>query len=136
MKYLVMILLAAAGILLGGCKYEEGPILSLRSREDRVANTWKVVSATDEDGKDVSDEFSSWKFTFSLDSTAQLTYNLGSISANLNGTWELTESDDRLTINLGGLFGTQEYIILRLTEDEFWVRDLEHELEQLKMETF
>jgi hypothetical protein len=36
----------ASTLILGACKYEEGPGISLRSKTDRVANEWELVSYT------------------------------------------------------------------------------------------
>lgn len=36
----------ASTLFLGACKYEEGPRISLRSKTDRVANQWELVSYT------------------------------------------------------------------------------------------
>ena len=36
----------AITLVLGACKYEEGPGISLRSKTDRVANEWELVSYT------------------------------------------------------------------------------------------
>lgn len=35
-----------AASVLGACKYEEGPNISLRAKRDRVANEWKIKSLT------------------------------------------------------------------------------------------
>lgn len=39
-------LLIVSASVLGACKYEEGPNISLRAKRDRVANEWRVKSLT------------------------------------------------------------------------------------------
>lgn len=39
-----LILLAVTAIVFSGCKYEEGPGISLRAKRDRFANEWKVTA--------------------------------------------------------------------------------------------
>lgn len=40
---LTLLALAAFTFVFSGCKYEEGPGISFRSKKDRVANEWKVT---------------------------------------------------------------------------------------------
>ena len=38
-------LMVIAVLLLAGCKYEDGPAISLRSKKARAANTWQIDKA-------------------------------------------------------------------------------------------
>ncbi len=47
MKFVKLTSLALAGMLtFAGCKYEEGPKISLRAKRDRVANEWRIEKYT------------------------------------------------------------------------------------------
>lgn len=43
LKNLSLVLVSALAIVFTGCKYEEGPGISLRTKRDRIANEWKVA---------------------------------------------------------------------------------------------
>lgn len=42
LKNLSLVLVSAFAVVFTGCKYEEGPAISLRNKRDRVANEWKI----------------------------------------------------------------------------------------------
>ncbi|MEZ4805567.1 MAG: hypothetical protein R2852_08825 [Bacteroidia bacterium] len=42
-KNLSLIVVTVFAVVFSGCKYEEGPGISFRSKRDRVANEWKVT---------------------------------------------------------------------------------------------
>ena len=52
-------------LVFSGCKYEDGPGISLRSKRDRIANEW-IVDQFIYDGKDVTDSVNSRQDTFSI----------------------------------------------------------------------
>jgi hypothetical protein len=43
LKNLSLVLVSALAIVFTGCKYEEGPGISLRTKRDRIANEWKIT---------------------------------------------------------------------------------------------
>jgi hypothetical protein len=43
LKNLSLVLVSALAIVFTGCKYEEGPGISFRTKRDRIANEWKVT---------------------------------------------------------------------------------------------
>lgn len=45
-----------AGIFLVSCKYKEGPIISFRSKVERMSNSWKI-DKFDHDGVDITRNF-------------------------------------------------------------------------------
>ena len=42
LKNLSLVLVSALAVVFTGCKYDEGPAISLRNKRDRVANEWKI----------------------------------------------------------------------------------------------
>ncbi|MEZ4777572.1 MAG: DUF5004 domain-containing protein [Bacteroidia bacterium] len=128
-----LFVIAALFFSLTSCStYPDGPTISLKSKEARIAGTWKVTQATDEDGQDATDSFSNWRYTFSEDGTAVLNITEGSVGYEMTGDWAL--SDDQLTFRVsvqGQIFGTvtftqdAEYEILRLSDKEFWLKDVD-----------
>lgn len=122
-------LLLAAVVLLSSCKYEEGPVASLQSREKRVTSVWEVAYATDEEGEEVTEQYESWEFAFEEEGEAELSYRAGGVDFNFDGEWNLVDDDERFQLIVQdplNLFSSdREYTIERLTRNEFWLRDTE-----------
>ena len=98
-------------------KYEDGPILSFRSKMKRIEGTWKYESIIYTDQNiTVTDDLPKDEFTFSED---------GSYSDNLGytGTWDFSGTVD-LTItkskDTSNIEFTQE--IIRLAKKQLWLR--------------
>ncbi|MEL6672752.1 MAG: hypothetical protein AAFR61_11195 [Bacteroidota bacterium] len=111
---------------LGACNpYPDGPLVSLSSKAKRVANTWKVEKATDDDGDDVTADLADDRYTLSEDGTALYRTKILGVSVELDGTWELTNDDASFRINVSDGSGLitldQSFNIRRLAEDQFWL---------------
>lgn len=125
-KFFTLTLLMAG--LLVGCKYEEGPLVSLQSRVKRVAGDWEVAYATDEDGDENTDDYEDWTVIFREDYTAKIEISSGQVSIELLGTWDLSQDDtvfqlEDMEFPSGLISFDEDYDIERLTKDEFWLRD-------------
>jgi hypothetical protein len=124
---------------LQSCKYPDGPLISLKSKEARIAGTWDFEKVT-ENGQDRTSDYSSFKWTFTEDNGATAAAEISpSVFVELNGTWALLQNGEIFQTTLSGSFlmvpisQVTEYTILRLTKDEFWVRNEEDNTEfQLK----
>ena len=115
------------GSLSTGCgKYEEGPDFSLRSRRERIANTWRVEKAMN-GSDDVTSAFDQYELKMTKDGDATLTanYALGDLTFEFatNGTWDFENSDEDLKLDFENNDADETYTILRLKEDELWVRE-------------
>lgn len=112
-------------VFVTGCKkYEEGPGFSLRSKKERVANNWKIVYAYDyKDSIDVTQDYvgETWEFTKWGEFTER---DNGSIDKT--GTWEFANDKERITIKFP--LDVDNYDILKLREDEIWLKDTDEEL--------
>lgn len=123
-------LLVAAAILSGtimatpSCgKYEEGPEFTLLTKKARVAGDWDVKEYVDENGNvtiDNSDDY----VTFEKDGTYKTTID----NSTFVGTWEFTSKKENLraSYTVGNFEFTTERPILRLTNDELWLKDEEY----------
>ncbi|MBA3971550.1 MAG: hypothetical protein H0X46_05295 [Bacteroidetes bacterium] len=110
-----MVILAAS--IVGCKKYEDGPVLSLRSKTARVANTWKVESYTI-NGSDFTSTLTNINYTETYDKDDNYSYN--SSAGSGSGKWVF--ESDKEQIKRSGVAGqsTQTLYILRLKEREFW----------------
>ena len=113
-------------------KYEDGPLLSLRSKKERVANTWKIFAAY-EDGQDVSDNYDQYEIEFDISGDARLeaTYTFSNVtySTETDGTWEFNNDKENISIDMEDDSADETYQILKLKEDELWLRELGGEVE-------
>ncbi len=107
-----------ASVLLTGCKkYEEGPAFSIRSKTERVANTWKLVSYTI-DGTDYTSVLANINYTETYDKDGNYSYNsnLGTGSGN----WEFQSDKEQIKRSGVSSQSTETLYILKLKEKEFW----------------
>jgi hypothetical protein len=126
-----------AGLTIGltatSCKkYEDGPNVSLTSRTERVANTW-IISYAEEDGENVSSEFNQYELFMNSSGDATLDANytvFGTTYQNqTSGTWVFTNDEANLRLDFDDDSQDGEYRILRLTNDELWLKDISQNLE-------
>jgi len=129
-----ILLAMGAGLFLStGCnKYDDGPAFSLRSREERIANTWKVESAK-EGSNDVTSSFTQYelRLTKGGDAALQADYELGSLtfSFQTTGRWAFENDDEDLRLDFEDDAADETYEILRLKENELWLREKGDDLE-------
>lgn len=124
-------------ILLGGAllslfvlpscnKYEEGPGVSLRSKTERVSNTWMIDQAF-RNGEEVTDEYDEFTLRTTKDGDAELAaiYSAGSFSFEYetDGTWSFKDNKETLELDFENDDADNSYQILRLAEDELWIRE-------------
>ncbi len=108
-------------------KYSDGPALSLRSKKERIANTWVIEKAI-RNGNDVTNDYEAFTLTLTKDGDANLvaTYLFFGVTTqyNTNGTWTFNSSKERIIFDYQNNNADNEYQILRLKENELWLRDV------------
>jgi len=126
----VMILFSSCG------KYDEGPMVSLRSKEARVEGTYEITDIlkngqTDEDQIEWA---SSVQTTFEKDGTGEMsfTYSWGgaSYTESEDLEWMFNDDETKLLIRTKdedeSTYGDwEESTIIRLTDTEIWVQEYE-----------
>lgn len=128
-----ILLAMGVGLFISGCnKYDDGPAFSLRSREERIANTWRVENAM-EGTNDVTSSFTQYELRLTKDHDAALTaeYTLGIITFTFEttGTWDFENNDEDLRLDFEDDAADETYEILRLKENELWLREKGDDLE-------
>ena len=123
----------AAMMLTTGCKkYEDGPAVSFRSKKARIANTWRVDKALN-GSEDVTSDFDQYELQMLTNGNATLSalYHLGDLSFEFqtNGTWSLENNNEDLRLDFENDAADETYEILRLKEDELWLRTKSKDLE-------
>jgi hypothetical protein len=133
----LLILVLCACILFTECKkYPEGPAISLRSKKERLANTWKL-DAIISDGVDSTSYFTQYYKDYTLALTKNGSYtisyyvavpNFGNISNTESGKWAFASQKEEILVTptsvaIGALPVPSTYQILKLYEKELWLRN-------------
>ncbi len=115
-----LLAILAFTVVIPACKkYEEGPGISLRTKKERLANVWKYESVTASDGLEHTDEFEARVITIKNDFTYSTSDQEQTV---IEGMWQFGEKKKSIILsNHSGI--VDEWLILRLTEKEFWVID-------------
>ena len=118
-------------VVLSSCSpYEEGPAISLRSKAERVANTWRVDYAVDDNG-DQTAEFSGDTYIFDKDGAATVNFNELGVDFTATGEWAFSNDDQNMRISAEYVVGPltftidETYEILKLKETELWIKDID-----------
>jgi hypothetical protein len=109
-----------------GCKkYDDGPTISLRTKTERVANNWKVGQAY-EDGKDVTSDYNRYELNTTKGGNASLSAKYKFAGNNFDftteGTWSFVNDKKKISFNFDNNDADGVYQILKLKEDEMWMR--------------
>lgn len=115
-KLLFALFITIMSVNMQSCnKYEDGPFFSLRSRAERVANTWKIENYKI-NGNDYTSLTSGYTETYSKD--GNFSYSWGNISGT--GTWSFQNKDKEIKIVGTSNMADMTLFILKLEEKEFW----------------
>jgi hypothetical protein len=110
--------------LFSGCKkFEDGPLLSLRTKKSRISGNWKIGSAT-YNGNDQTELYQGIISEWEIKSSGS--YSIKSISgASDNGTWEFGEDKDDVYFKSDSPANPeQSFRILRLKHKDVWLRQI------------
>ncbi|MFM7666770.1 MAG: hypothetical protein ACKO7D_01120 [Bacteroidota bacterium] len=108
-------------------KYEEGPVISFVSKENRLCRTWVLEKIEHSNGYTTNEYY--FKLTIEKDKNLQIEHKNNSDELVLTASsWEWFLGTYGLTLNLGyhpqGLpSGTVIFEIKRLTKKELWIQD-------------
>ena len=96
-------------------KYPYGPLISLESRKERVANTWKIENYQ-KNGNDYTSSMSGYTETYTKDGNYSYTWHIFGGA----GKWTFQNHDKEIRINGVNNQSSQTLYILRLEEKSFW----------------
>ena len=115
-KWALIILLGVLVFTIPACeKYPDGPLISFRSRKERVANTWKVDKYI-KNGTDYTSDMIGYTETYTKEG------NYSYLFRNHSGTgvWNFQNSDKEIEIIGTSHLDTRTLYILKLEEKDFW----------------
>lgn len=113
--FLLLVVLITLPTIQGCKKYPDGPMLSLHTRSERVANTWKVDNYKI-NGTDYTSLVTGYTETFTKD--GNYSYSWGNLAGT--GTWTFQNNDAEIRIT--GIANQADYtlVIMKLEEKQFW----------------
>jgi len=116
-KLAVFILLVTLMIpIIQSCKkYPDGPMISFRTRTERVANTWKVDNYK-KNGTDYTSLMGGYTETYTKD--GNYSYSWGNFAGT--GKWAFQNHDSEIKLNGINNQSSQTLVILKLEETQFW----------------
>ncbi len=124
---LSLALLMAVPMLFTGCrKYPDGPTISFRPKQERVANNWKATSIF-RNNIDETNRYEVYDLSFNRAGTFSWTIKLDGAPADftLTGTWEIASVDEQIRLEYDDPSAGETRLlfmdILKLYEDEMWV---------------
>jgi hypothetical protein len=125
-NYFVPLILAALFILTSCDKYPDGGSISLRSKAERVANNWRVSEAL-EDGKNVTSDYDQYELDLTKGGSATLSARYSFLGVHFDystsGTWTFLSDKEKISFNYDKDDADAIYRILKLEEDEMWLRE-------------
>lgn len=111
-----MLITLLSMFLFHGCqKYENGPMLSLRTRTERVSNQW-VVDNYKINGADYTSLLTSYDETFTKNGAYSYSWSL----FNGSGTWKFQNNDMEILLSGNDSQSSRTLFILKLEEKSFW----------------
>ncbi len=133
MKQIAVIFLGLFGslVLLEGCKkYPEGPAISLRSKKERVANTWKLdalISGGVDSTAYFTGFFNDYTVILTKSGSYTISYSFRGFSVTETGGWAFASGKEDLqitpkTVSYGAVPSPSVFQIMKLYEKELWLR--------------
>ena len=128
MKIKNLILIIAVILIFTSCKYEEVPTVSLRSKEERLCNEWKIDKKLTNGVENTLTEAELQTIVeFKKGGDYSITVPILGVYVVFNGTWEFYDNKEKIiTTYEANVLGTNVMQkdtskILRLMEKELWL---------------
>jgi len=121
--YAIIIIIIFSSVFISCKKYEDGPLLSLRSAKNRLTGSWVSKEIY------VNNLYAELDFNlYSLEINKNNSLILSSSYSKLKGTWELVKNKEMINIvvteveSSTGFTKSDFWEIFRLTNDDLWVK--------------
>ena len=121
-----ILLLIAISILISSCLYKDGPVISLRLKSERLANTWKYDNYLI-NNLNVTEYFDSSTLQITKDGFIYKTNILKDSTTTTIGKWEFDENTSQVLkmylIDSTLSTWAESWTIFRLLEEEVWLEN-------------
>lgn len=130
LKKLFLLIVVSTALIFSGCKYEEGPGISFRSKRDRLANEWKATGYQI-DGNDDAAALKSFKsagdsieliftMTRNFNYSLNMAYADGYTSPSGDKYLAPSANDDKTYVDILGVFSTDNELYKQLGSGGKW----------------
>lgn len=117
MKTTHLLIIMLTSVVLFSCKkYDDGPVLSLRTKKSRIANEWQFDQVVAPNGTNITTQFANSGFELSKDGEYIITEG---ISAE-TGQWRFASDKENLVLTPNDNSSATLLMIMRLKEKDFW----------------
>lgn len=111
-------------LMVGACsKYEEGPLISVLPRKERIEGKW-IAASVKYNSNDSTSVYKDYIWEFTRNYTAIL--QVGPVKKL--GIWSTVSSDQDFRIDYDDGV-VEQYTILKMTRTEFWLRNKKTEVD-------
>jgi hypothetical protein len=117
-KTLLFLTLLNISIFSGCKKYDEGPSMSLHTKNARVENLWKFQKVTDETGVDMTADYVNTTVEFNKDGNFLITNGIDAQA----GKWELNHSKEDIVLTNSNNGYVWKWHIIKLKNKEMWAK--------------
>jgi len=112
----MILFITTVALIIPACqKYPDGPLISFRSKKERVANTWRVDKYI-KNGTDYTSTIIGYTETYTKDGNYSYIWD----SHSGTGIWSFQNSDKEIQLIGISHQETRILYILKLEEKEFW----------------
>lgn len=136
MKLKVLSVLTLIFVFTACTYYEHGPVFTLKSPTARLSGQWELCDVIINDKTDevLLENEKHITYTFSENGNLMIEniQNKRAISETFNANWQFNENKTLIIIDLNdetendiSVINCKEITILRLTEDELWISDID-----------
>jgi hypothetical protein len=140
MKKFLIFIFTTSILLFSQCKkYPEGPSFSLRTKTERISNTWKLNQLL-VNNVDSTAQYSSILKDYTVIINKSGSYSIsyyvslppfGNFTNTENGNWSFSSNKKEInltpvSITLGTLPAANSWQILKLYEKELWLKDIDN----------
>lgn len=94
----ITILLLLSFLFVGCKKYEEGPGLSFRSKNDRAINIWTFSKVLDGGGTDVTTNYDGWLISLDENGTVLIRWDILGATIDTYGTWSFGDKKTHIEL--------------------------------------
>jgi hypothetical protein len=125
LKVICLAMLAMFIIIGSGCKYEEGPALSLRTKKTRLVGEWRIDKLFEENGTEI--ELSQFQKSITIEFTTANKFIMRIQGDTYDqGMWDFSADKEKVLVFEDDSTNSSpvvEFQILRLKNKELWLKD-------------
>jgi hypothetical protein len=138
MKRTALLTILVLSLVLGSCKkYEDGPLISLTSAQNRIVNTW-VIEFAQRDGVDITTEYEDYVLALEMNQEAILQMTVEVLDSpeliETTGFWAFEDQRKNLRLDFELDDFDRYYRILRLKQEELWLREIGFNGDELRLQ--